>query len=454
MIPLSYRFAIYFITVVLTGAHASDPAESSTPRVRNQVQVQDAKPAAAEIERIMRQSGPEAAWTRFREIRTPLNREFRVDEREFNALGYKFLQQERKLPEAIAVFEMNTQVFPESWNAWDSLAEAHYFAGDRDKAELYYAKSVALNPDSISGRNNLSRLRGTKLDLQGETKQAVKFQPGELTGLNGAYLGQALPGLEPHVFAPGIISTAGNIEFSITFSPDGREIYFTRRRDPGGVNTVMVSRRGKNGWTAPEPASFCKGYPCNEAHITPDGGKLYFGSERRQPGADRPEYGIWLADRTPQGWSEPRYHGPGMFVSSSRSGNLYMTDITNIAGRGIIGYPFVDGKYGVPQRLGGGVNAPVEGSHAVVAPDESFIVVDSYNRPGGQGGEGDLWVCFKKSDGSWSEGYNLGDQVNTPGTNFCPALSPDGKFLFYSTCRDIYWVSTEVILRLRPRDSK
>jgi hypothetical protein len=38
----------------------------------------------------------------------------------------------------------------------------------------------------------------------------------------------------------------------------------------------------------------------------------------------------------------------------------------------------------------------------------------------------------------------------TPGTNFCPSLSPDGKYLFFCACRDIYWVSSEVIERLRP----
>jgi glyoxylase-like metal-dependent hydrolase (beta-lactamase superfamily II) len=414
----------------------------------------DMKPAAPEIEGILRQSGPDAARARFQEIRTRLLREYYIDEREFNALGYRFLQQERKIPEAIAVFEMNTQAFPESWNVWDSLAEAHMNGEDRDKAESYYAKSVALNPDNVNGKNYLSKLRGYKLDMQGQTKEAARFQPGASTGLQGPYLGQTPPGLSPKVFASGILSTAGNFEFSIAFTPDGREIYFTRRKDEGGLNTIVVSRWEKNGWTAPEEASFCKGYPSNEPYITPDGNKLYFGSMRRQPGADQPGYGIWITERSAKGWSEPRYHGPGMFVSSSRSGNLYMTDITDIAGGGIIGYPFVDGKYGTPQRLGGGVNSPAAGSHAVIAPDESFIVVDSDHRPGGQGGEGDLWVCFKKPDGSWSEGYNLGDQVNTPGTNFCPALSPDGKFLFYSSCRDIYWVSTEVILRLRPRDLK
>jgi hypothetical protein len=41
------------------------------------------------------------------------------------------------------------------------------------------------------------------------------------------YLGQAVPGLTPERFAPGVVSTDA-IEFNSVFSPDGREFYFTR----------------------------------------------------------------------------------------------------------------------------------------------------------------------------------------------------------------------------------
>jgi hypothetical protein len=47
--------------------------------------------------------------------------------------------------------------------------------------------------------------------------------------------------------------------------------------------------------------------------------------------------------------------------------------------------------------LGGGVNAANVADHSFVAPDESNILLDS-TRPGGEGGEGDLYVCFRKPD--------------------------------------------------------
>jgi len=409
------------------------------------------QPAAAEIERVMRQSGPDAARARFRELLAAGEREFFIDETAFNALGYRFLQQENKLAEAIAIFEMNSEAFPGSWNTWDSLGESLLGRNEFDKAEACYVKSLELNPNSQSGKDALNRIR---LDYRSETKAALKFAPGEKTKLKGPYLGQTPPDLTPAVFAPGIISTTGNFEFSIAFSSDGKEIYFTRRRDPGGLNTMMVCRWEKNGWTAPEEAAFCKGFPSNEPHITPDGKKLFFGCLRQRPGADRAEYGIWVTERTASGWGEPRFHGPGMYVSSTRKGDLYMTDVTMAAGGGIIMYPLVNGIYQAPVKLPGAVNEPNWASHAYIAADESYIVFDSDNRPGGQGGEGDLYVCFRNENGSWSDAFNLGDTINTPGMNFCPMVSPDGKYLFYSAGRDIYWVSAEVIEKLNPKEPR
>ena len=380
------------------------------------------------------------------------NGRYSVAEDEFNALGYRYLRN-GQITNAVAVLEINAEAFPGSWNVWDSLAEAHLAQDDRDKAEEFYKKSVELNPGNQNGKNQLNLIQGHRLDVADETKETVRFKAGAQTGLKGPYLGQKPPGSRPEVFAPGIVSSAKAIEFGITFSPDGREMYFTRRLE-GGENTIMVSRWEKDGWTAPGEAAFAKGFPSNEPYITPDGRKLYFGCNRTRPGADRAEYAIWVVERTASGaWGEPRYHGPGMFVSAARNGNLYMTDVSGIVGRDrpVVVYPWTGDRYAAPQRLGGGVNSPVVADHAFIAPDESYVLFDSPVRPGGQGGYGDLYICFHNPDGSWGEALNLGDDVNTPATNFGPTVTPDGKYIFYCTRLDIYWVSTKVIDDLRPK---
>ena len=89
------------------------------------------------------------------------------------------------------------------------------------------------------------------------------------------------------------------------------------------------------------------------------------------------------------------------------------------------------------------------GGHPSVAPDERYIIFDS-ERPGGFGAD-DLYVCFRKPDGSWGEAINLGDTINSPGGEAIPHMTPDGKYLLYTAKRDIYWVSTEFIDGLQPK---
>ena len=82
-----------------------------------------------------------------------------VDEARINGLGYGFLRV-KKLPEAIAYFKLNTEFYPQSWNAYDSLAEAYLANGDNELAIANYKKSLALNPGNTNATNVLKKLNG------------------------------------------------------------------------------------------------------------------------------------------------------------------------------------------------------------------------------------------------------------------------------------------------------
>ncbi len=87
-----------------------------------------------------------------------------------------------------------------------------------------------------------------------------------------------------------------------------------------------------------------------------------------------------------------------------------------------------------------------------VAPDESYLVI--YSTLPGNLGQGDLYVSFRRPDGAWTDLRNLGPAVNTPGYDFAPSLSPDGRFLFFTRDRgdsqgDVYWIPASVIQKLR-----
>jgi hypothetical protein len=85
---------------------------------------------------------------------------------------------------------------------------------------------------------------------------------------------------------------------------------------------------------------------------------------------------------------------------------------------------------------------------ALISPDGDFLIL-SIERADGFGA-GDLCVSFRGKDGAWSEPRNLGGAINTKLNENCPIISPDGRFLFYTSAGDIYWVSAKIIDDLRP----
>lgn len=101
-------------------------------------------------------SGIDAANRKFKEISG--KDEYLNSEMDMNILGYDYLKAE-KYDEAIAVFKMNVEAFPDSFNAYDSLGEAYAAKGDKEAAIKNYEISLKLNPDNQNGIQMLERLR-------------------------------------------------------------------------------------------------------------------------------------------------------------------------------------------------------------------------------------------------------------------------------------------------------
>lgn len=92
-----------------------------------------------------------------RMIKDPAYRFFNF-EGELNRAGYNVLGS-GNFEEAITIFSFITQLFPNSPNAWDSLAEGYMKAGDSEKATEYYNKALAMDPNGPTGRNASEMLR-------------------------------------------------------------------------------------------------------------------------------------------------------------------------------------------------------------------------------------------------------------------------------------------------------
>jgi hypothetical protein len=277
-----------------------------------------------------------------------------------------------------------------------------------------------------------------------------------------AYLGQTPPGGIPQIFAPGIISLPNRFETYPTFSPDGKDMFFSVV-NASWLNGVIFHTQERNGvWTIPDTATFSKNNYINwESFITPDGTKQFFASNR-PPSVSRD---IWMMNRTSDTtWSNPvRLNSP--INSNAEDGSACVTNngtlyFKSARGGGINGSMLyrsllIDSTYSQIENLGNTIHTVNGETEPFMSPDESYLIFTSpfLSRPGGHGGY-DLWICFKKTNGSWTEPVNMGPNINTALDEYGPRVTQDGNYLFFtrdngSTSMDIYWVSAGIIDSLK-----
>ncbi|HWR51889.1 MAG TPA: hypothetical protein VN428_12320 [Bryobacteraceae bacterium] len=250
----------------------------------------------------------------------------------------------------------------------------------------------------------------------------------------------ARPVTEAALFEP--LSTP-DYDLNATFTPDGRTVYFTRSTPNFQHWTIVVSHFREGKWTQPEVAPFSGVYDDADPFLAPDGKRLFYISNRPLDGKPKREHDIWMVERNASGWSEPANLGsnvnsPGTdyYPSVTADGTLYFTSIRKEGKGGMDLYRsrVLDGVYQPAESLGDVINTPVSEGDAVIAPDESFMVFTSFGRPDDTG-RGDLYISELR-DGTWTVPRNLGPKVNSVARDFCPTLSPDGKYLFFTSERN------------------
>lgn len=273
--------------------------------------------------------------------------------------------------------------------------------------------------------------------------------------LQGDYLGQPVPGLEPQVFAKDLISLDGERELNSVFSPSGRIFMFSRVVD-GSFKMFFSHRRADGTWQEPRMAAPSKTFPAHrdvDMVFSPDGKWLYFISDRPLPGYSLERYNIWRSKFTSHGLTDPEplsalINGPGheLYPMMVGDGSLYFSAVRDdtIGRRDSYRAAYVGGEFQAPVNLGPGINSEVDEGDIYVSPDESYIIHVASGRPDGMG-DGDLYVSFKREDGSWSPGVNMGPSINTDGIDYCPMVTPDGKYFFFTRGDDIMWVDAKII---------
>lgn len=183
--------------------------------------------------------------------------------------------------------------------------------------------------------------------------------------------------------------------------------------------------------------------------ISPDGKKLYF-SRQFHPenvGGINDEEDIWVSELNEETgeWMLAKNVGPPL----NNPGPNFISSISLIDGQEIL---LLGNRYGKKGRMYSGVSQSIrEGDrfsdpigidieneynyspHAdfFLTSDGKTIIIsaereDTY-------GARDLYVTFKRGDGSWTEPLNLGESINTTGEDESPFMAKDRKTLFFST---------------------
>ena len=269
----------------------------------------------------------------------------------------------------------------------------------------------------------------------------------------------------PVLFASGAISTDDR-EYGITFSPDGTEAYFTRRRGRERQQ-IFVSRFVEGAWTEAELAPFSSGWD-ESPFLTRDGQRLLFSSRRDVPGWDRVRgnNNLWVVEREGDGWSEPMPL-PGDVNRPRRGGRdsparseggpvllddgtlLYWTNEDPEWGNDLYVADQEDGAFVNPRRLL--LNSVLTETNPALSPDGRFLLFQADRDGSGiEGGDG-LYVSAR-TDYGWSQPRPLPEPINSPSNEGYPSFSPDGRYFFFASDRrarsgswSIYYVETEAL---------
>jgi len=286
---------------------------------------------------------------------------------------------------------------------------------------------------------------------------------------NNDYYGQNPPHDIPEIFAPNFVSITNRFEYGISFSPDCKEFAYgvLDMKDESGQ--IYYSKRINNTWTKPEIASFLGNSSMFLPFFTPDGKSLLY----TQTQQDSATYitDIWIVNKLDNGWDKPGKL-PEPINSVTREGSVCMTLNKTLyfsSGRNCIGVAncpaviyssrLIGGKYLTAEKE---IQLNIKGDNEsiFVSADESFAILSNVTN---NKTKSDLYISYRNTNNEWNSPIKLDSTINTKDWELRPFVSADNKYLFFTrisfgkggfTESDIYWVSTEKILRKAKFDVK
>jgi Tol biopolymer transport system component len=252
----------------------------------------------------------------------------------------------------------------------------------------------------------------------------------------------------PELIQPGVISTDVHEAFPAIDPVDG-SLWFSVYDTSFAQQTIMRASRSSELWAAPEVASFSGTWSDRAPRFTPDGSQLYFTSDRPLSGDGDTggDLNIWVSTRLSDGgWSEPvaaepPINAPGagdMHASVARDGTIYFAS-DRVAHSWEI-YRLRGGS-GKAEPLPGRVRESLRRTDLLAGPKGDWLVLVVASL---RDGPGDDLLITRWRKGEWTAPRNVGPPLNSREFEYGPSLSPDGRWLFFTSHRrgsaDVYRV--------------
>lgn len=267
------------------------------------------------------------------------------------------------------------------------------------------------------------------------------------------YLKQETPSNTPIIFAPGVISKENQLEFGSVFSKDGTQFFYGVSIK--GKSEIRYCQFVNNNWSTPKTIISHNEYGYNDPFLSPNEDRLYYISNMPlKENESKGDHDIWYSVKEKSGWSKPTNAGKNInsdkneyYMSFTNDGTMYFSsdinDQKNEDNFDIYYSKYVNNEFKEKIKLSDSINSRAYEADVFISPDESYMIFCA-NRNNGLG-RGDLYISFKKDNGTWTESKNMGNNINTRNHELCPFVTNDGKYLFYTSNEDIYWVSADII---------
>jgi hypothetical protein len=254
------------------------------------------------------------------------------------------------------------------------------------------------------------------------------------------YLGQTPPGNTPKAL-PLSVNEGFFAAERIAISNDGKDIYYSEIKGYYPIRGENIKRYtfadGK--WNG--PFNLFDGYA---PVLSITGDTMYF--ERKDIEKKSETY---ISVKSKSGWGSPKRILASLnkahYYQVTLNGNHYVSSIAeNGAGLNDWCRVIITEANTTALSLGLPLNTVWENLDFFVSPDESFMIVT--NRPG-------LGISYRNNDGSWTNPRNFGPKIDFGLGSWGPWVTPDNKYLFYSTGTRpdysdvaVYWVRIDGVI--------